>query len=96
MARPAAAVMSVILVFRNRARRARWTHSAASSRCGEPGFPVARQLMSFDRLRQGRAGKLATIEAANRDVTTAGQIGTSIRETMMPHVFGRFYERATG
>jgi salicylate hydroxylase len=53
-------------------------------------------LAAFDRLRQPRAGKLAKIETANRDAKTAGPIGTRIREAVMPHVFNRFYEKATG
>jgi 2-polyprenyl-6-methoxyphenol hydroxylase-like FAD-dependent oxidoreductase len=53
-------------------------------------------LAAFDRERQPRAGKLAKLEAGNRDVKTAGPVATRIRELIMPHVFGRFYENATG
>jgi 2-polyprenyl-6-methoxyphenol hydroxylase-like FAD-dependent oxidoreductase len=53
-------------------------------------------LAAFDRERQPRAGKLAKMEAGNRDAKTAGPIGTRMREMIMPHVFSRFYEKATG
>jgi 2-polyprenyl-6-methoxyphenol hydroxylase-like FAD-dependent oxidoreductase len=58
------------------------------------GIPEA--LAAFDRERQPRAGKLAKMETSNRDAKTAGPIGTRIRAVIMPHVFGRFYEKATG
>jgi salicylate hydroxylase len=53
-------------------------------------------LAAFDRERQPRAGKLAKMEAGNRDAKTAGPVGTRLREVIMPHVFSRFYENATG
>jgi salicylate hydroxylase len=53
-------------------------------------------LAALDRLRQPRSGKLAKTEAANRDAKTAGPIGSRMREMIMPHVFNRFYEKATG
>jgi 2-polyprenyl-6-methoxyphenol hydroxylase-like FAD-dependent oxidoreductase len=52
-------------------------------------------LAAFDRQRQPRAGKLAKTETANRDAKTAGPIATRVREMIMPHVFNRFYEKAT-
>jgi salicylate hydroxylase len=36
------------------------------------------------------------MEAANRDAKTAGPITARMREMIMPLVFDRFYERATG
>jgi 2-polyprenyl-6-methoxyphenol hydroxylase-like FAD-dependent oxidoreductase len=60
------------------------------------GDGVAAGLAAFDRRRQPRAGKLAKTETANRDAKTAGPIGTRMREVIMPHVFSRFYEQATG
>ncbi|HTW04108.1 MAG TPA: FAD-dependent monooxygenase [Streptosporangiaceae bacterium] len=53
-------------------------------------------LAAFDRERHPRAGKLAKMETRNRDAKTAGPIGTRMREVIMPHVFSRFYEKATG
>ena len=58
------------------------------------GIPAG--LAAFDRQRQPRSGKLAKIEAANRDAKTAGPIAGRMRELIMPHVFNRFYEKATG
>jgi salicylate hydroxylase len=52
-------------------------------------------LAAFDRERQPRSGKLAKIEAANRDAKTAGPLAARMREVIMPHVFSRFYEKAT-
>ena len=46
--------------------------------------------------RQPRSGKLAKTEAANRDAKVAGPVATRMRELIMPHVFNRFYEKATG
>ena len=57
---------------------------------------VAAGLDAFDRRRHPRAGKLAKTEAANRDVKTGGPIATRMRELIMPHVFNRCYEKATG
>jgi salicylate hydroxylase len=65
-------------------------HVAAA---GPGAMPEA--LAAFDRERQPRAGKLARMEAGNRDAKTAGPVGTKLRELVMPHVFSRFYERAT-
>jgi len=53
-------------------------------------------LAAFDVARQPRAGKLAKIETANRDAKVAGPVTTRMRELIMPHVFNRFYEKATG
>jgi salicylate hydroxylase len=57
---------------------------------------IGAALASFDAERQPRAGKLAKMETGNRDAKTAGPIATRIREVIMPHVFSRFYENATG
>jgi salicylate hydroxylase len=61
----------------------------------EPGT-IPQALAGFDRERQPRAGKLAKMETSNRDAKTAGPVGTWMREAIMPHMFNRFYERATG
>jgi salicylate hydroxylase len=60
------------------------------------GGPVAPALAAFDRQRHQRSGQLAKTEAANREAKTAGPVATRMRELIMPHVFGRFYEQATG
>jgi 2-polyprenyl-6-methoxyphenol hydroxylase-like FAD-dependent oxidoreductase len=52
-------------------------------------------LAAFDRQRHPRSGKLAKTEIANRDAKTAGPVTTRMREMIMPHVFNRFYEKAT-
>ncbi len=52
-------------------------------------------LAAFDRQRHPRSGKLAKTETANRDAKTAGPVATRMREMIMPHVFNRFYEKAT-
>ncbi len=52
-------------------------------------------LAAFDRQRHPRSGKLAKTETANRDAKTAGPVTTRMREMIMPHVFNRFYEKAT-
>jgi 2-polyprenyl-6-methoxyphenol hydroxylase-like FAD-dependent oxidoreductase len=57
---------------------------------------VADGLAAFDLRRRGRARKLAKAEAANRDAKTGGPVATRMREVIMPHVFNRFYEKATG
>jgi salicylate hydroxylase len=67
---------------------------AGAELAGAGTIPAA--LDAFDRQRQPRAGKLAKTETANRDAKTAGPIGTRLREAVMPHVFNRFYEKATG
>jgi salicylate hydroxylase len=56
---------------------------------------IAAGLAAFDRERQPRSGKLAKTETANRDAKTAGRAATRMRELIMPHVFDRFYEKAT-
>ena len=58
------------------------------------GIPQA--LAAFDHERQPRAGKLAKMETSNRDAKTAGPIAARMREMVMPLVFNRFYEKATG
>lgn len=57
---------------------------------------IPQALAAFDHERQPRAGKLAKMETGNRDAKTAGPIATQMREMIMPHVFNRFYEKATG
>jgi salicylate hydroxylase len=57
---------------------------------------IGRALAAFDAERQPRAGKLARMETRNRDAKTAGPAGARLREAVMPHVFSRFYEKATG
>ena len=61
---------------------------------GPEAIPAA--LAAFDRERQPRAGKMAKMEASNRDAKTAGPVGARMREMIMPHVFNRFFEKATG
>ncbi len=63
---------------------------------GTEAATIPGALAAFDRERQPRAGKLAKMETGNRDAKTAGPIGTRMREMIMPHVFSRFYEKATG
>jgi salicylate hydroxylase len=60
-----------------------------------PG-PVADALARFEAARRDRAGKMARIAAANRDAKTAGPVSAALRNLIMPVMFGRFYERATG
>jgi salicylate hydroxylase len=62
---------------------------------GRPGT-VADGLARFDAARRDRAGKMAKIAAANRDAKTAGPVSAALRNLIMPVMFGRFYERATG
>jgi salicylate hydroxylase len=57
---------------------------------------IPQGLAAFDRERHPRVGKLAKMETSNRDAKTAGPIGARLREMIMPHVFNRFYEKATG
>jgi len=57
---------------------------------------VADALARFDTARRDRAGKMAKIAAANRDAKTAGPVTAALRNLIMPVMFGRFYERATG
>jgi salicylate hydroxylase len=57
---------------------------------------IPQALAAFDAERQPRAGKMARMEAKNRDAKTAGPIAARMREVIMPHVFSRFYEGATG
>jgi salicylate hydroxylase len=61
---------------------------------GPDAIPAA--LAAFDAERQPRAGKLAGMETRNRDAKTAGPLAARMREVIMPHVFSRFYENATG
>ena len=69
-------------------------HLAAAEADGTGAIGEA--LASFDAARQPRAGKLAKMETSNRDAKTAGPIAARMREVIMPHVFNRFYEKATG
>jgi salicylate hydroxylase len=39
---------------------------------------------------------MARTAAANRDAKTAGPVSAALRNLIMPVMFGRFYERATG
>ncbi|HTZ23326.1 MAG TPA: hypothetical protein VMC83_04970, partial [Streptosporangiaceae bacterium] len=57
---------------------------------------VAGALARFDAARRDRAGKMAKMAAANRDAKTAGPVPAALRNLIMPVMFGRFYERATG
>jgi salicylate hydroxylase len=57
---------------------------------------ISAGLAAFDTERHARSGKLAKTEAANRDAKTAGPFASRMREAIMPHVFNRFYEKATG
>ena len=57
---------------------------------------IPQALAAFDAERQPRAGKMARMETKNRDAKTAGPIAARMREVIMPHVFNRFYEGATG
>ena len=57
---------------------------------------VAGALAAFDRERQPRAGKLARMDSRNRDAKVAGPVSARMREVVMPHVFGRVFEKATG
>jgi salicylate hydroxylase len=63
---------------------------------GAEAGAIPRALAAFDAERQPRAGKLARMETRNRDAKTAGPAAARMREVIMPHVFGRFYEKATG
>jgi salicylate hydroxylase len=60
------------------------------------GGPVEAALATFDRQRHERSGQLARTEAANRAAKVAGPVASRMRELIMPHVFSRFYENATG
>jgi len=57
---------------------------------------VPAALAGFDEVRRARVGKMARTAARNRDAKTAGPVGSLLRELVMPVVFGRVYERATG
>jgi 2-polyprenyl-6-methoxyphenol hydroxylase-like FAD-dependent oxidoreductase len=61
----------------------------------QPGT-VAGALARFDTARRDRAGKMAKMAAGNRDAKTAGPAVAALRNLIMPIMFGRFYERATG
>ena len=57
---------------------------------------AADALARFGTARHDRAGKMAKMAAANRDAKTAGPVVAALRNVIMPFMFGRFYERATG
>jgi salicylate hydroxylase len=57
---------------------------------------IPQALAAFDAERQPRAGKMARMETKSRDAKTSGPITARMREIIMPHVFSRFYEGATG
>jgi salicylate hydroxylase len=59
-----------------------------------PAVPGA--LAAFDKERQPRAGKLARMDSRNRDSKVSGPVAARMREVIMPHVFGRVFEKATG
>jgi salicylate hydroxylase len=58
------------------------------------GVPAA--LAGFDEVRRARVGKMARSAAANREAKTGGPVAARLREMIMPLVFSRAYERATG
>jgi len=70
--------------------------AGAAAGAGAWAGAIAGALAAFDRERQPRAGQLAKMAAGNRDAKTAGPVATRMREMIMPHVFNRFYEHATG
>ncbi|MEX5708264.1 FAD-dependent monooxygenase [Parafrankia sp. FMc6] len=53
-------------------------------------------LAVYDRLRGDRLGKMVKAAIANRDAKTAGPVAARLRDLIMPIVFPRMYERATG
>ena len=63
----------------------------------EPGgVDIAAALVSFTALRADRLGKMARSASRNRDAKTAGPVAARIRDLVMPVMFNRMYERATG
>ena len=64
--------------------------------CVQGAATVPAALTAFDEARRARVGKMARSAARNRDAKTAGPIASRLREMIMPVVFGRVYERATG
>jgi salicylate hydroxylase len=62
----------------------------------QAGASVPAALARFDEVRRARVGKMAKSAAANRDAKTAGAVTARFREMIMPLVFSRVYERATG
>jgi salicylate hydroxylase len=62
----------------------------------QSGDTAAAALAGFDQARRARAGKMAKAAAANRDAKTAGPVAARLREMIMPVVFPRVFERATG
>jgi 2-polyprenyl-6-methoxyphenol hydroxylase-like FAD-dependent oxidoreductase len=62
----------------------------------QAGSSVPAALAGFDQVRRARVGKMAKSAAANRDAKTAGPVAARLREMVMPLVFNRVYERATG
>ncbi|MBO3746077.1 FAD-dependent monooxygenase [Streptosporangiaceae bacterium NEAU-GS5] len=71
-------------------------HLADGPAADAAGPAIGVALARFDEVRHARAGKLARMEAKNRDAKTAGPIAGRLREVMMPFFFTRFYENATG
>lgn len=53
-------------------------------------------LAAFDRERRPRAGKLAAMETRSRDAKTSAPVTAWARNLVMPHVFNRVFEKATG
>ena len=60
------------------------------------GVDVEAALASFIGLRAARLGKMTKSASRNRDAKTAGPVAARIRDLVMPVMFNRMYERATG
>jgi 2-polyprenyl-6-methoxyphenol hydroxylase-like FAD-dependent oxidoreductase len=57
---------------------------------------VAAALASFTAQRADRLGRMARSASRNREAKTAGPVAARIRDLVMPVMFNRMYERATG
>ena len=60
------------------------------------GVDVEAALASFIGLRAARLSKITKSASRNRDAKTAGPVAARIRDLVMPVMFNRMYERATG
>lgn len=60
------------------------------------GVDVEAALASFIGLRAARLGEMTRSASRNRDAKTAGPAAARIRDLVMPVMFNRMYERATG
>jgi len=60
------------------------------------GVDVEAALASFIGLRAARLGKMTKSASRNRDAKTVGPVAARIRDLVMPVMFNRIYERATG